>query len=50
MIFYDGESECWVSDENDEFNVDMTPEDPTMEDLEFDTEEEFWEWYNGVAE
>jgi hypothetical protein len=47
MIFYDWEKECWVSDINSSFKVDMTPE--VREDCEktFDTESGFWDWYNG---
>ncbi len=38
--------EAWMSETNPEFYVGMTPEgDQADLELEFETEEAFWEWY-----
>lgn len=49
IIYYDIMTESWskaVFGEKDEILVDMTLEDIEDIDQEFDSEEEFWDWYN----
>jgi len=45
MICYNSMAEAWIDDEDDSFYVDMTPEGGEP-DFEFETQEEFWNWYN----
>lgn len=47
MIYYDCMDEAWRSTEDPAFDVDFTPESSEDCDNEFETEDDFWDWYNG---
>ena len=48
MIFYDNEKEAWVSEDNPDFLVGMTP-DAAIVEMFFETEDNFWSWYYCAA-
>lgn len=51
VVYYDWMSECWTKEFDsgkEKVLVDMTPENSDECKQEFDTEEEFWDWYNSV--
>ena len=48
-VYYDWLTECWTkynSDGKEEVLTDMTPESIDDIEQEFESEEEFWDWYN----
>lgn len=45
MILYDDMSEKWIDENDPTFGVLMTPEGGRPPG--FDTQEDFWRWYNG---
>jgi hypothetical protein len=45
MIYYHWEREVWCDTEDDDWEVDMTPESKSACEKEFATREEFYEWY-----
>lgn len=46
MILYDDMSEKWIDENDPAFGVSMTP-DGGCPSEEFETQEDFWRWYNG---
>lgn len=52
MIYYNSQNEAWEDENDDSFSVGMTPEGSWTEEgaaelaQEFETQEDFWKWYN----
>lgn len=49
MIYYDADIEGFLDEDDDDFLVEMPYEDDPdyleeLEELEFDDQEEFWDW------
>ena len=49
VVYYAQDFERWEDDEDDSFNVSMTPECPEDLTLEFPTQKDFFEWYNATG-